>query len=178
MLRLSWRTSSLSVSSLRTPCALKSAASAPNRTNPKSSCRCGCRNSGSCSCSCCVHSSQSCCYHTTTRPSQPNRTLVSIATRSFSSSTRRLISPTVPAMAGIKEYKLKDIASLSDVKPFAKVESEVEGVDGGKVLVIRFPGQVHALSPRCTHYGAPLKNGVVTPDGRLTCPWHGGMFVL
>lgn len=81
-------------------------------------------------------------------------------------------------MAGIKEYKLKDIASLSDVKPFAKVESEVEGVDGGKVLVIRFPGQVHALSPRCTHYGAPLKNGVVTPDGRLTCPWHGGMFVL
>lgn len=56
-----------------------------------------------------------------------------------------------------------------------KVECEVDGLEGGKVLVLRFNDQVHAMSPRCTHYGAPLKNGVVAPDGRLTCPWHGGM---
>lgn len=27
-----------------------------------------------------------------------------------------------------------------------------------------------------THFGAPLKNGVLTPEGRLICPWHGACF--
>lgn len=81
-------------------------------------------------------------------------------------------------MAAVQEYKLKDISSLSDVKPFDKIESEVEGVEGGKVLVLRFNGQVHVMSPKCTHYGAPLKLGVVTPDGRITCPWHGACFSI
>lgn len=73
-----------------------------------------------------------------------------------------------------QEYKLKDIASLADIKTNEKVESEVEGIPDGKVLVLKFDGQIHAMSPRCTHYGAPLKLGVVAPDGRITCPWHGG----
>jgi hypothetical protein len=34
-----------------------------------------------------------------------------------------------------QEYKLKDISSLADIKNMDKVESEVEGVEGGKVLV-------------------------------------------
>ncbi|KAL2010948.1 hypothetical protein VTN00DRAFT_3666 [Thermoascus crustaceus] len=75
-----------------------------------------------------------------------------------------------------QEYRLKDIPSLSSIHDFDKVESEVEGIEGGKVLVLRVGGQVHCLSPRCTHYGAPLKLGVVSPDGRLTCPWHGACF--
>lgn len=75
------------------------------------------------------------------------------------------------------EYKLKDLSSLSDIPNMEKVESEVDGIEGGKVLVLRFNDQVHAMSPRCTHYGAPLKLGVVAPDGRLTCPWHGGMLL-
>ncbi|KAF9886414.1 hypothetical protein FE257_011446 [Aspergillus nanangensis] len=75
-----------------------------------------------------------------------------------------------------QEYKLKGISSLADFKNMDKVESEVEGVSDGKVLLVKLDDQVHALSPRCTHYGAPLKNGVVAPDGRLTCPWHGACF--
>ncbi|KAF5011180.1 hypothetical protein F66182_15388, partial [Fusarium sp. NRRL 66182] len=35
------------------------------------------------------------------------------------------------------EYKLKDISSLQDIPNFEKVESEVEGVPDGKVLVVR-----------------------------------------
>ena len=77
-------------------------------------------------------------------------------------------------MAAVQEYKLKDVSSLSDVKPFDKIESDVAGIEGGKVLLVRLNDQVHVTSPKCTHYGAPLKLGVVTPDGRLTCPWHGG----
>ncbi|KAJ5108688.1 Apoptosis-inducing factor 1 [Penicillium angulare] len=76
-----------------------------------------------------------------------------------------------------QEFKLKDITSLGDLKSSTdKLEVEIEGVPDGKVLLVNLDGKVHALSPKCTHYGAPLKNGVVTPDGRLTCPWHGACF--
>lgn len=72
-----------------------------------------------------------------------------------------------------QEFKLKGISSL-ELKNGEKLEAEVEGIENGKVLLVKQGNQTHAMSPRCTHYGAPLKNGVVTPDGRLTCPWHGG----
>jgi nitrite reductase/ring-hydroxylating ferredoxin subunit len=70
-------------------------------------------------------------------------------------------------------YKLKDISSLS-LQPGEKKEVEVEGIEGAKVLVLNAGGQIQALGPRCTHYGAPLVNGVLTKSGRLVCPWHGG----
>jgi nitrite reductase/ring-hydroxylating ferredoxin subunit len=73
-----------------------------------------------------------------------------------------------------QEYKLKDITSLSALSPLDKIEVEVEGIEEGKVLLVNANDKVHAISPRCTHYGAPLKNGVVTAEGRITCPWHGG----
>ncbi|KAL9620451.1 MAG: hypothetical protein Q9160_005036 [Pyrenula sp. 1 TL-2023] len=73
------------------------------------------------------------------------------------------------------EFKLKDLSSLS-LKPGDKLEAEVEGIEGGKVLIVSSGGQIHALNANCTHFGAPLKNGVLTPDGRLTCPWHGACF--
>lgn len=74
-----------------------------------------------------------------------------------------------------QEFKLKGLSQL-DLKDLDKVEAEVEGVEGGKVLLVKLGDQVHALNANCTHYGAPLKNGVLTPEGRLTCPWHGGLW--
>ncbi|KAJ6084516.1 Apoptosis-inducing factor 1 [Penicillium sp. IBT 16267x] len=76
-----------------------------------------------------------------------------------------------------QEYKLKGLNSFGDLKSTTdKTEVEVEGVPDGKVLLVNLDGKIHAMSPRCTHYGAPLKNGVVSPDGRLTCPWHGACY--
>jgi nitrite reductase/ring-hydroxylating ferredoxin subunit len=72
------------------------------------------------------------------------------------------------------EFKLKDVTSLN-LKNGEKKEVEVEGVEGGKVLLLKVQDKVHATSANCTHYGAPLAKGVLTPEGRLTCPWHGGM---
>jgi nitrite reductase/ring-hydroxylating ferredoxin subunit len=72
------------------------------------------------------------------------------------------------------EYKLKDVASFNDIPNLEKVESEIEGIPDTKVLIVRVDDKIHAISPKCTHYGAPLKLGVVAPDGRITCPWHGG----
>lgn len=73
-----------------------------------------------------------------------------------------------------QEYKLKGISSI-DLQNGQKQEVEVEGIEEGKVLLAKVNGQVHALTPKCTHYGAPLAKGVLTADGRLTCPWHGGI---
>ncbi|KAG6013050.1 hypothetical protein E4U54_007138 [Claviceps lovelessii] len=72
-----------------------------------------------------------------------------------------------------KEFKLKDISSLS-LSPGSKQEVEVEGVDGGKVLLVHTNGKVQAIGAKCTHYGAPLSKGVLSSDGRIKCPWHGG----
>lgn len=71
------------------------------------------------------------------------------------------------------EYKLKDISSL-DLKVGEKREVEVEGIEETKVLLVNVGGKTTALGSKCTHYGAPLLKGVLTGDGRLTCPWHGG----
>jgi len=72
-----------------------------------------------------------------------------------------------------QQYKLKDISSL-DLKPGEKREVEVEGIEKGKVLLCNVGGKISALGSNCTHYGAPLVKGVLTGDGRITCPWHGG----
>ncbi|EXJ87531.1 hypothetical protein A1O3_04491 [Capronia epimyces CBS 606.96] len=74
-----------------------------------------------------------------------------------------------------QEFKLKGVSNL-DLKDLDKVEAEVEGIEGGKVLLVRVGNEISALNANCTHYGAPLKNGVLTPEGRLTCPWHGACF--
>ena len=73
-----------------------------------------------------------------------------------------------------QEFKLKNVTGLSDLKNLDKKEAEVEGIEGGKVLLVKLDDKVHALNANCTHFGAPLKNGVVTSEGRITCPWHGG----
>ncbi len=72
-----------------------------------------------------------------------------------------------------QEYKIKGLSAL-DLKNGEKLEVEVEGIENGKVLLARVGGTTHAMSSNCTHYGAPLKLGVLTPEGRLTCAWHGG----
>ena len=85
--------------------------------------------------------------------------------RAFSISTHKMSN----------EFKLKGLTSI-DLKNGQKQEAEVEGIEGGKVILVKHDGQVHALNANCTHYGAPLIKGVVTGDGRLTCPWHGACF--
>ena len=73
------------------------------------------------------------------------------------------------------EYRLKDV-NLSSLKNGAKQEAEVEGIEEGKVLLVKSEGKIHAMSAKCTHYGAPLAKGVLSGD-RITCPWHGGMVI-
>lgn len=73
-----------------------------------------------------------------------------------------------------QEYKLKGVTSLN-LGEGHKQEVEVEGIEGGKVLLLNAAGTVQAVGSKCTHYGAPLAKGVLSKSGRITCPWHGGM---
>ncbi|KAI4208282.1 MAG: hypothetical protein LQ346_000162 [Caloplaca aetnensis] len=74
-----------------------------------------------------------------------------------------------------QEFQIKGLSAL-DLKNGEKREVEVEGIEGGKVLLAKLGSTTHAMSSNCTHYGAPLKLGVLTPEGRLTCAWHGACF--
>ncbi len=75
-----------------------------------------------------------------------------------------------------KDFKLKDLSTLSSLENGQKLEVEIDGLDDAKVLLVQLDGKTHALGPKCTHFGAPLKNGVLNGNGRLVCPWHGACF--
>lgn len=51
---------------------------------------------------------------------------------------------------------------------------EVE-VGDHNVLLVRCDGVYSAISNQCTHYGAPLSEGVLS-GCRVRCPWHGSCF--
>lgn len=74
-----------------------------------------------------------------------------------------------------QEFKLKGLSSI-DLKNGQMQEVEVEGIEEGKVLLTKVKDQVNVVGSKCTHYGAPLAKGVLSADGRLTCPWHGACF--
>uniref|UniRef100_A0A1A9Z3Y6 Rieske domain-containing protein n=1 Tax=Glossina pallidipes TaxID=7398 RepID=A0A1A9Z3Y6_GLOPL len=54
---------------------------------------------------------------------------------------------------------------------------QFEFTENSKVLLIKQKGQLYAVGPKCTHYGAPLHTGVLG-DGRIRCPWHGACFSI
>lgn len=66
----------------------------------------------------------------------------------------------------------KVAARLDGLDPDTMRQVEIDGRD---VLLVRRGDDVTALGARCTHYGAPLAEGVLH-DGRITCPWHHAVF--
>jgi len=57
------------------------------------------------------------------------------------------------------------------------VEGEMKQVsaNGAEILLACIGGKVHAVAAHCTHYGAPLVEGVLSGN-RIVCPWHHACF--
>ena len=64
------------------------------------------------------------------------------------------------------------VAAVADVADGQMIQADA---DGAAVLLARVGGRLHACTAHCTHYGAPLADGVL--DGtRVVCPWHHAAF--
>ena len=48
-------------------------------------------------------------------------------------------------------------------------------IDGTEILLAKVNGKHHAVAAHCTHYGAPLVDGVLNGE-RIVCPWHHACF--
>lgn len=65
-------------------------------------------------------------------------------------------------------------AALSDVPDDGVIAGRV---GDRSVLAFRDGAQISVVSAKCTHYGAPLANGLIE-DGVVRCPWHHACFDL
>ncbi|MDY7003931.1 MAG: FAD-dependent oxidoreductase [Cyanobacteriota bacterium] len=65
-----------------------------------------------------------------------------------------------------------NVAKIQDVK-----DGEMQQVSVGKtkILLVNIDGQIKAFGSNCTHYGAPLAEGIISGD-RIVCPWHNACF--
>ncbi|HEX8232167.1 MAG TPA: FAD-dependent oxidoreductase [Caulobacteraceae bacterium] len=64
--------------------------------------------------------------------------------------------------------------ALERVPPAGVIAGHVEG---GPVLLYRLNGELRAIGGACTHYGAPLDEGLVVGE-TVRCPWHHACFSL
>lgn len=66
------------------------------------------------------------------------------------------------------------VANVNDLQ-----DGEMKQVSVGEtdVLLARIAGKFYAVGAHCTHYKAPLAEGVISGD-RVICPWHNACFSL
>jgi NADPH-dependent 2,4-dienoyl-CoA reductase/sulfur reductase-like enzyme/nitrite reductase/ring-hydroxylating ferredoxin subunit len=77
----------------------------------------------------------------------------------------------------LEDIQLRDLTTGIASSELGEGE-KIEGLVGGdRVLLVRSGGAVHAIGAQCTHYGAPLANGLVVGD-TIRCPLHHACFNL
>lgn len=69
-------------------------------------------------------------------------------------------------------YKDVTVAKTSEL---ADSEMKQLSTEGKEILLARVNGNFHAVGAYCTHYGAPLVEGVLSGE-RIVCPWHHACF--
>jgi 3-phenylpropionate/trans-cinnamate dioxygenase ferredoxin subunit len=73
--------------------------------------------------------------------------------------------------------------SNDDFHPVADVDDVAEGdlmsvkaPNGEPICIMRYKGEILAVSDCCTHSEFPISDGSLRPDGSLECTWHGARF--
>ena len=70
------------------------------------------------------------------------------------------------------DYKDVTVAKTSEL---ADGEMKQVSANGVEILLSCVGGNFHAVGAHCTHYGAPLVEGVLSGE-RVVCPWHHACF--
>lgn len=68
----------------------------------------------------------------------------------------------------------KDV-TVAKTTELADGEMKQVSANGAEILLARVEGNFHAVGAHCTHYGAPLVEGVLSGT-RIVCPWHHACF--
>ncbi|MCB0595717.1 MAG: FAD-dependent oxidoreductase [Lewinellaceae bacterium] len=69
-------------------------------------------------------------------------------------------------------YQEAKVVKVSDLQNGEMKQAKVGDTD---ILIAKVEGKFHALYAKCTHYGAPLADGILN-GRRLVCPWHHACF--
>lgn len=68
----------------------------------------------------------------------------------------------------------KDV-TVAKTNELADGEMKQLSANGAEILLACVGGKFHAVGAHCTHYGAPLVEGVLSGE-RVVCPWHHACF--
>ncbi len=70
--------------------------------------------------------------------------------------------------------EFEEVASVSEVPEGTTLQRVRSG--GDAVCLVRFNGEISALSDICTHQHFSMSLGDVLGDGTLQCAWHGARY--
>jgi len=77
----------------------------------------------------------------------------------------------------VKVARADDVAE-GELKQI-KVAGSPDGASEGAILLARIDGKFYATGASCSHYSAPLAQGVAAQDKmHVVCPWHNAAFDL
>ena len=68
----------------------------------------------------------------------------------------------------------KDV-TVAKIGEFTDGQMKQVSAEGKEILLSRVNGAFYAVGAHCTHYGAPLVEGVLSGE-RIVCPWHHACF--
>jgi NADPH-dependent 2,4-dienoyl-CoA reductase/sulfur reductase-like enzyme/nitrite reductase/ring-hydroxylating ferredoxin subunit len=80
-------------------------------------------------------------------------------------------------MSGSQELSGPDLAQGVPASDLVEGQMLVGHAGGEAVLLARSSARVFAVGANCTHYGAPLSEGLLVND-TVRCPWHHACFSL
>ena len=65
---------------------------------------------------------------------------------------------------------------ISEESKIIEMEPFILNLSGKEICLLKFQGKYCAFSNICTHIGGRLSEGLVSPHGHITCPYHKAVF--
>lgn len=97
------------------------------------------------------------------------------ATPAAAPAKKEVPPPPTFAVEGQPDVVDVEIAGAADLDDGMMMELKVGAGKRDNVLITRYQGKLHAIGAYCSHFGAPLVNGVLFDD-KVLCPWHAAGF--